>query len=470
LIKILHNPIQVAFMEARRARTPDGRRLYDRLLLCAGRRGGKTMISALAAVEEASVPNTVGAMFAPTYPMLHDTVIPAFRQFWPETWCYGGSWDKAWSESHLELNTAVNSKVLFRSLDNPDRSRGLGLDWCSIDEASLLPKVAWDTAQPTLAERHGIAWICTSPRGFDWVYKEFWQKAQEGEPGYWAGRYKTIDNPVIDRKLIERQRRSMDPTFFRQEYEADFVNFTGAIYGSLVDERILRTDNDVRRAFPEWPRIDQRRAAVIGLDPGADHPFAASLLVASDIGWITAGEYRQRNKVLVEHVAQLHALSTKFGDRETRWLVDRTAKQVQLELAQYAVYASGSESHVESGIMRTQSWLRDGKLWLLEREVPKTIEEMRAYRWADAIEPGKALGKPKPFKLDDDLCDANRYAVMSCSEPEGIEDAIGGRSIESVPEEARWAWLREQQHKKDHEEDSWLPESAEDYPIGDMYA
>jgi hypothetical protein len=57
-------------METRRARTPDGRRIHDRLLLCAGRRGGKTITCALAAVEEAGVSNTIDCQFAPTYPML----------------------------------------------------------------------------------------------------------------------------------------------------------------------------------------------------------------------------------------------------------------------------------------------------------------------------------------------------------------------------------------------------------------
>ena len=51
---LLYNPYQQAFLEARRKRLDDGTRAFNRFALIAGRRGGKTLIGALAAVEEAS--------------------------------------------------------------------------------------------------------------------------------------------------------------------------------------------------------------------------------------------------------------------------------------------------------------------------------------------------------------------------------------------------------------------------------
>src|SRR5262245_9202237 len=84
--RLLYNPYQQAFMEARRQRLADGTRAYNRLCIIAGRRGGKTMIGAVAAVEEMAVPNSMGWCVAPTYMDLHDYLMPAFFKVLPQSW------------------------------------------------------------------------------------------------------------------------------------------------------------------------------------------------------------------------------------------------------------------------------------------------------------------------------------------------------------------------------------------------
>ena len=54
--------------------------------LRAGRRGGKTRVGALSAIEEITIPDSKGWICAPSYPELHDYVMPAFFDQLPTAW------------------------------------------------------------------------------------------------------------------------------------------------------------------------------------------------------------------------------------------------------------------------------------------------------------------------------------------------------------------------------------------------
>src|SRR5262245_11178094 len=184
------NPHQLAFLKALDMKTPSGRHAFHRLALFAGRRGGKTKIGAVAAAKKMRTPKSWGWICAPTYPDLHDFVIPEVFNTIPH------SWIGDWSESHYQLELRNYAKVQFRSLEDPDKARGPGLDWAWIDETRKVQELAWNTMLPALTDKGGQAWFTTSPNGFDWCYETFWRPAMLREPGYWAVKYKTADNPI----------------------------------------------------------------------------------------------------------------------------------------------------------------------------------------------------------------------------------------------------------------------------------
>jgi hypothetical protein len=55
-----YNPHQLAFLDALAAKTPEGKRSYNRLVVFSGRQGGKTRVGGIAAAREAAVPGTLG--------------------------------------------------------------------------------------------------------------------------------------------------------------------------------------------------------------------------------------------------------------------------------------------------------------------------------------------------------------------------------------------------------------------------
>lgn len=198
---------------------------------------------------------------------------------------------------------------------------------------------------------------------------------------------------------------------YRQEYEADFVIFTGAVYGGLIDNQILHTDEEIRKIIPEWPDIDAWRQILVGIDTGADHPFGAVKIVSTEKGLVVIGEYLERDKVFTQHANAIRALAASSN---TKYAINKNERQPMLELAQHQIYCQPAENDIVSGTERVKSWLHNKQLWFLEARCPRTIQQMQSYRWAENNSPrDDQKRREKVFKLNDELPDCLRYAVMT---------------------------------------------------------
>ncbi len=442
------NPNQLKYLDAIEQRTPSGRWRFRMVSLFAGRRGGKTRIGGVgSAMKTLKYPKSVGWVTAPTYDDLYDFTMPAFFSVFPE------SFIKEESAEHRTIIAGNDAVVQFRSLDDPERARGPGLDWLWIDEARKISETALDVALPALDDRLGQLFATTTTNGFDWCYRRLWKPALDEEPGFWSCKYRTIDNPIIDPAEIELRRRTMDPKFFAQEYEADFVNFQGSVYD--IENAILRTDAQIQRLIPEWPKIDPSRKVFMGIDPGADHPFAMVLVVATEKGLVCIGEYLKRNAPMIETWRGIQRMLSYNPGRPFEpefYAIDRSAKLIAMEFQQYGITPQGAPNAVFDGIRRVQSWIASEKLFFIESLVPQTIEQMRGYQYDEMYD---ARGQKRPEsvkKINDDLPDALRYALMMWPAlPEPVEDRAenGFRDISTLSPNMQWAVERNRSEVRD---------------------
>lgn len=421
-----HQPVQLEFLETRRQRLckvcrqvysvvppvvdcptclVKGQRCFDRFTLIAGRRWGKSKVGSIAAVEEATIPNTIGWACAPSNPKLHRYVIPAFQELIPQSWVLN------WSAEFNDLRLKNGSLIHFQTLEDPDQGRGQGLDWLWIDEVCELSPAHWDVIRPSLAG-DTVAFFTTSPRGFDWVYKELYKPAESGVPGYWACHSKTSEsaNPRISDEFLAREKAQMSDTMYRQEYEADFVIFTGAVYGALIAPQVLRTSEEIEKLIPEWPNIAPWRPVIVGLDTGADHPFGAVKVVSTEGGLVVVGEYLERHKSFIQHAASLRWLA---GSPTAKWAINKNERQPMIELSQHGINCIPAENDVVAGTERVKSWLHQKQLFFIESLCPITLEQMKAYRWAEDKANDGSIRQEKVYKLDDELPDCLRYIVMA---------------------------------------------------------
>ncbi len=490
---LLYSPYQQEFLKARRQRFckacnrigftgPDGLfkcpvcavvqqdapRVYTKLGCFAGRRGGKSVVGAHGAREEMLTPNSLGWVCGPTYDILEDATMPTLLKLIPREWVAN------WKADTKDLTLINGAKVSFRSLNDPDRGHaGVGLHWAWLDEAAFISELAWDYLSPALTDFGGAAFFTSSVDGYDWTYERIEKKALiEKKPGYWAAKWRTIDNPwmAIHRSAeIEEARASNTPQMFRQEYEGARENFTGAVYGEWIDNAWLADDAAVREYIPEWPAIIGRKI-IIPLDSGTDHPFGALALVPTDKGVVVVSEYLERQRAFSTHLGVIKSTFPVIGNN-VLWGANRNEAALRMEFAAHGVAVAPAENDQMAGIQRVLSWLYVGQL-KFAHTCPRAFEQMKTYRYAKNESNDKQKLKEKVFKLRDELPDCIRYGLMlwpSLPKTEAVSM--------SEAEKARWAALDEKSrmeiqamrefHKNEKRKDM---ESEEDgYPGGSFF-
>lgn len=486
---LLFNPYQQSFLKARRMRFAaccqkigycgsDGlfrcpscgkldlqaARVYRRLGIFAGRRGGKSVIGAHGAREEMLVPNSLGWVCGPTFKILHDATMPALLKLIPREWCAN------WDQEHLELTLVNGAQVQFRSLDDPDRGHaGVGVHWAWFDEAAFIAELAWDYFRPALTDFGGAAFFTSSVDGYDWTYKRIEKPALvDKKPGFWAAKYRTIDNPMIATYRIsevEEARATMPPQLFRQEYEAERENFTGAVYAEWLDDAKLEDLDAVREYLPNWPTYSEFRT-IIGLDSGADHPFGAVKMVVTPRAIIVVGEYLERQRAFSTHLAAIRSQFAPGSD--VLWCANRNEAQLRLEFNAHGILVAPAENDQMSGIQRVLSWLYTKQLKIVMPTCPRTFEQMRMLRYAKNEMADGQKTKEKVFKKEDELPDCIRYGLMTWPSLPAVPEQLVGRDTSKMDPRVRWELEKLKQYaNRDNDRD--LSPVSPDYPMGNMY-
>lgn len=452
-------------------------RVNDQLLAVAGRGGGKTLGGAHAVREEMMIPNSLTWVMSENYKLLHDSTFPTLvRLIHP-------AWVKRWDPEHVEIHLTNGGMVAFRSLEDPERARGPHGVTCGwFDEAAKCPERAYDVFKPTLIKAGGIIIATTTVLGFDWTYDRIEKPAMRNEPGYFAIRWWTEENPLfksnpVMMRNIERDKKMMAPEFYAQEYKAERHSATGLVYDyKLIEAQTLNSDDDVRKLIPEWPRIDSSRTLLVGLDSGADHPFGSCKIVNTDRGLVVCGEYLERMQAVSQHLGPISARFglAGFNPEHITWAANKNEVNLRLEFGLKNIGVVPAESKHEVGIQRMQSWLHSKQIWFVKSHCPMTIEQMRAYRYANNIATDGQKKKEQVFKQKDELPDALRYAVMAWPElPDPDKPIMTDRQA------ARWNALDERtkmeiEQMREYEkaqsgEDRNLPEDDAAYPIGEFF-
>lgn len=196
-----------------------------RVVAC-GRRWGKTLVSSMLTVEEATQkPERLCWWVAPVY----DQAKIAFRIFL-----------KNLPPNIMEVNRTEKSiyfphngsRVEFKSADRPETLRGEGVDWLVVDEAAFVKEDAWNGAlRPTLSDTHGYALLIGTFDGDENWFYEGYERGQDPEHEAWESwRFRTADNPYIPASEIEEARRTLPQAVFEQEYESSPLSYAGAVF------------------------------------------------------------------------------------------------------------------------------------------------------------------------------------------------------------------------------------------------
>lgn len=370
----------------------------------AGRRGGKTFAGTVEALWWADkYPGSIGWIVAPTYVMLRDTNIPSVLELLPE-WAL-----KSWNKNESRIVLQNGSQIVFRTAEDPQKLRGVGLDWIWLDEASFMKAGVWDVLYPTLTDRGGVLWATTTPQGYDWVYRKLYKPAVDGEEDFAAWQFRTIDNPYIDPQMVEQARRDMNDQMFRQEYLATFEKFTGLVYPDFeTDTHVSEFDVNNLQA-PLW---------FIAIDVGYTNPTAI-ILGVEDAGHhlYIHSEWYESHKTVPEVAKQVKEMAK--GRDIQAYIIDPASKgthqtsemSVMSQFHENGIPVVSGDNNVSAGINRVTQLLRLKALTIHPRCI-NVIEEFERYSWKESKdEEGNRY--EKPIKAHDHLMDALRYFAMS---------------------------------------------------------
>ncbi len=161
--------------------------------------------------------------------------------------------------SETSITLSNGSKIYLKSFDNPASLIGEGLDFLGLDEfnSKYVPNMNSlfeIQLYPTLIDRKGRLFVISTPNGYDKLYELYMMGQNDSnnekyDIDYKSWLFKTIDNPFIDKKEIDKARKNLSPQAFRQEFEASFESSSNAVYNEF-NRTIHIKELDLDRALP----------------------------------------------------------------------------------------------------------------------------------------------------------------------------------------------------------------------------
>jgi phage terminase large subunit-like protein len=210
----------------------------------AGRRGGKTYLSAVTLLIEGL--KTVSDKGHDLSGERVFYVAPTFDQGKRIIWDLLKDLGKEVIQSTLEnqaIMTLINGrKIEIKGADRPDSLRGVGLSYVVLDEYAFMKPDVWEKIlRPTLSKVEGSALFIGTPEGKNHFYHLYMQAAKDTTGQMAAFHFASIDNPTIPPEEIEIARKTMSASNFKQEYEASFSASGGVIF---KEEYFLEVDEE----------------------------------------------------------------------------------------------------------------------------------------------------------------------------------------------------------------------------------
>lgn len=186
-------------------------------VVCAGRRCGKSRLSAIMLLIEAlGCPKGSDVMYiAPTQGQARVII-------WKLLLDIGKDVIVGSHVNNMEI-TLVNGAVIYiRGADNPDTLRGPSLTFAVLDEYAFMKKGIWEEQiRPALSDQKGRALFISSPDYRNHFY-DIYKFGLSGDCDYKSWHLTTEDNETIDPTEIEAAKRTMSAFAFKKEYLASF--------------------------------------------------------------------------------------------------------------------------------------------------------------------------------------------------------------------------------------------------------
>jgi len=282
------------------------------------------------------------------------------------------------------------------------------------DEMTLYPESIIDMIDTRLSNPHSMGFASMNPSYPEHKIKKWIDRADQGDPNYYALHFTLDDNPYVDEEYKNRIRNSLSGLFYKRNYLGQWSLAEGAVF-DFFDKKVYVCDRPPVAA-EYW---------IAGIDYGASNPFACVLI------GVSTGKYTQTGKKLwVEKeyywnpkVTERTKTNSEFANDIVNFLepysvkalyIDPSAASFKEELRRRGLHTVDANNEVLDGINILTSEMKKGNLFVC-KDAKNLIREIETYSW----DPRKAkIGLDEPIKRDDHAIDALRYCIASHKVPE----------------------------------------------------
>lgn len=277
------------------------------------------------------------------------------------------------------------------------------------DEMTLYPDSIIDMIDTRLSNPHSMGFASMNPSHPEHKIKKWIDKAEAGDPNYYALHFTLDDNPYVTEDYKQRIRDSLSGLFYKRNYLGLWCLAEGAIF-DFFDRSI--------HILPRPPCAAEYWIA--GIDYGTVNPFCCLLMGVSTGKYTQTGkrmwvekEYywdqkvQGRQKTNSEFASDVEQFLEPFGVKHI--FLDPSAEAFQLELRRKGLHVVHANNDVENGIQMMTSEMKKGNLYVLE-DCKNTIREIQGYCWDPKL---AEKGIDAPLKKNDHACDALRYCMAS---------------------------------------------------------
>jgi len=281
------------------------------------------------------------------------------------------------------------------------------LGYC--DEITLYPNSIIDMIDTRLSSEHSIGIASCNPSHPDHKIKQWIDKAEAGDPNYYAQHYTLDDNPFVPEAYKQRIRNSLSGLAYKRNYLGLWVLAEGAIF-DFFDQDIYVVDR--APAAAEY--------YIAGVDVGTKNAFAC-LVVGVNTGratqtgkkmWVEAEYYydsvkMERQKTHSEYADDLVEFLYPYGVRQI--YIDPSAAAFKVEMRRRKMPCVDAVNDVLEGINYMTSEMRKGNV-LIMNTCKNLIREIQGYVWDDRA---AKRGEDAPMKVADHAIDSLRYLLAT---------------------------------------------------------
>lgn len=283
------------------------------------------------------------------------------------------------------------------------QGRTFSLVYC--DEMTLYPESIIDMIDTRLSLPHSMGFAAMNPAHPTHKVKKWIDRAEAGDPNYYALHFTLDDNPYLEEEYKQRIRDSLSGLFYKRNYLGLWCLAEGAIFDFF--DRSIHVVARPPAAAEYW---------VAGIDYGSVNPFCCLLI------GVNTGRYTQTGKRMwVEKeyywdpkVKARQKVNSEFADDVQEFLepyaikaiyIDPSAEAFQIELQRRGMHVVHANNDVQNGIQKMCMEMQRGNLSICS-ECTNTIREIEGYVW----DPKAAdKGWDEPSKKNDHTVDALRY-------------------------------------------------------------